>query len=395
MATFNPQSLTDIGNDLDSLSEMGNQFCAWQGGIYWWIGDLARTAKGRWPDRWQQVFPESMSPGLIQRCAAVSEAYKPNERNTLCTWTQHMQNANKPDRLERLASIAEQGQTTDESRRNSGARWLLAVDVNYYVHRFWHSGAGVSSADDVTGWIKRTATRLSGPKNKGGMGLTDVVCCFDSSTNFRKELTKDWERKYKDRPDKDPELKRQLHLAFELLSAAGFCCCGVEGFESDDVMASYAKQFDGKVTILTQDKDLKQCLSPKCNMLLDVEFQEDETSGKKLPKYTWLTAAEHTRQNGISPDVWTDYQCIMGDNADGIRGAEGIGQKGAADLIQMFGTVDNAIAAAMSGDERIPEKKRASLVALSASLETVRQLVTMRDDLDIRMDTTFYARDTE
>jgi 5'-3' exonuclease len=313
----------------------------------------------------------------------VARAYpKEEDRNPLATWSIHMTHANKPDRLARVLASVEGGRTTDEEREavkqeNNRPRWLLAVDVNYFLHRFWFSGAGVEAAVGVATWLQRTVERL---KVKG---LTDVACCLDSKSNHRKEFTKDWEDRYKDRPPKDPELVQQLNLVHELLRGAGFACVSIEGMEADDVMASFAKQFEGRVTLLTQDKDCKQCLSEKCNMLLDVEWSQDETTGDHLPDYKWLSAKQHTEKTGIPPSQWIDYQTIMGDATDGIKGAVGIGEKGSADLVKLFGTVEGAIQAAKADDERIKPAKRKSLIEFEAKLGITRKLVTMRTDLDV------------
>jgi 5'-3' exonuclease len=323
---------------LEELSEYAGHAAYLQRAVPWWIGDLARYAEARWPETWHQIFPEWISPGLVDRCKGVAKAYPDeSDRNLLCTWSQHKQVANKPDRRELLEEIVAKGLTTDESRKAAAddrTRWLLAVDVNYHLHRHWFSGAGVEAAVRVTEWIQRTVERL---KEKG---VTDVVCCFDSTRNFRKELTAGWEDKYKDRPPKDPELVQQIHLVNQLLEGAGFRCVTLDGFESDDILASYAEQFEGRVTILSQDKDMKQCLSRKCNMLTDVDWTEDPTSGDMLPEYKWLSAKEHTDTTGLRPDQWPDYQAIWGDNVDGIKGAPGIGEVGAKDLILEFGTLD-------------------------------------------------------
>jgi DNA polymerase-1 len=280
-----------------------------------------------------------------------------------------------------LSEVVDKGLTTDESRKveqvERSERWLLAIDVNYFLHRFWFSGAGIESAVSVATWIQRTVERL---KEKG---LTDVACCFDSHRNDRKELTKEWEDKYKDRPPKDPELGQQLSLVHDLLSGRGFACVSVDGMEGDDVMASYAKQFDGRITLMTQDKDCRQCLSSKCNILLDVTWIQDETSGDHLPEYKWLSAKQHTEATGIRPDQWTAYQAIMGDNCDGIKGAAGIGEKGAADLIKAFGSVEGAIEAAKADDDRIKPKKCAALIEFEDKKDITLQLVTLRTDLQL------------
>lgn len=351
-----------------------------------YLGDLARYCDHKWPEIGQQAFPEWMSPGQLARNAGVCRAYpKREDRQHDVTYSQYMQHAGKPDRQNQLATIAEQGLTTDESRRkaaqtktnNDRAAWLLAIDCNYFIHRFWHSGAGVEAAMQVASWIGRTVERL---KVKG---LTNVACCFDSHENHRKELTKDWEDRYKDRPPKDPELVTQITLLADLLRKDGFATIEIHGMEADDVMASYAKQFDGRVTLLTQDKDQRQCLSSKCNILLDVEWFRDDTSGDMLPEYKWASAKSHTEETGIPPERWTDFQTIMGDNVDGIRGVEGIGKKGAADLITEFGTVAAVIQAAKDEDDRITAKKREAILEFEPKADVTRQLVTLRTDLPL------------
>ncbi len=372
------------GMDMQSAESFGSELASLQRDVMFWIGDLVRYAEQQWPETWQQIFPEWVSPGMLARAAGVCRAY-PNEddRSHQATYSQYRLVAGKAHRQGLLAEMVNKGLTTDESRQQQMTvphgvkRWLLAIDCNYYLHRFWHSGAGVEAASGVASWITRTVERL---KDKG---LTDVACCFDSHENHRKKLTEGWDAKYKDRPPKDPELSNQLRLVRELLEKSGFATVSIDGMEADDLMASYAKQFDGNVTLLTQDKDQKQCLSAKCNILLDVEWHEDETSGEMLPDYKWLTSKSHTETTGIPPERWTDYQCIMGDNVDGIKGVEGIGEKGAADLIKEFVTVENVITAAKADDERIRPKKREALIAFEPKLETTRQLVTLRNDLNV------------
>lgn len=419
------------GLTLPEAQQLGDVLITLQRGIQFWVGDLSRYCHHRWPENGDQAWPVDASLGLIQRTAGVCRAYPTEaERQHECTYSQYMDVAGKPDRQALLAATAEKGLTTDESRKGPKAivngvpegpqnpgdyqpRWLLAVDVHYFLHRWYHSGNGVESATGLAGWIRRTVDRL---KEKG---LTDVACCFDSHINHRKELTKEWDDKYKDRPAKEPELAQQLNLVRELIAKDGFACISVEGMEADDVMASYAKQFAGKVTLLTQDKDQRQCLSGTCNILLDVEWKLDEHSGENMPEYKWYTASPTKRlrhlqemhalniansdasvlesieadmkseprnlfdETGLTPAQWIDYQTIMGDNVDGVRGVEGIGQKGAADLVKQFGTVEAVIAAAKAGDESIKPKKREAIIAFESKLEVTRTLVTLRDDLKV------------
>lgn len=392
MSRLKPLFLDCKGLTQEQLESFGEALAEQQRDVLWQIGDVARYAKYalKLGDNYSQVFPEWMSPGLIQRCEAVAVAYpKESDRNPLATWTIHAREANRQDRIQRVQAHVDAGRTSDEAAKanqeeraeSKRQRWLLAVDVNYFLHRFWFSGASVEAAISVASWLQRTVERL---KEKG---LTDVACCFDSKRNHRKELTTEWEDKYKDRPPKDPELGHQLNLVQELLQGHGFACIQFDGMEADDVMASLAKHFPGRVTLMTQDKDCRQCLSDKCNMLLDVEWVEDGTTGDHMPDYKWMSAKKHTEETGISPERWTEYQAIMGDNVDGIKGAIGIGTKGAADLIKAFGTVEACIEAAKGDDERIPPAKRKALIEFEPKLAVTRQLVTLRTDLPISTNT--------
>jgi 5'-3' exonuclease len=394
MNRAHPRFLDCSNLTLEEAERLGEVLTLLQRDVMFQLGDLARYAEARWPDTFHQCFPEWISPGLLARNAGVCRAFpKEGDRSHECTYSQYLQVAGKPDRQKLLADM--EGKTTDDTRKRetvvvcptstgtgtisalTSGRWILCIDCNYFLHRFWHSGAGVESAMSVAAWVGRTVERLK------VMGLTDVACCFDSHENHRKALTKDWEDGYKQRPPKDPELGQQLNLVRDLLQKANYACVSLEGMEADDVMASYAKQFDGKITLLTQDKDCRQCLSAKCNILLDVTWSEDDTSGEHLPDYKWLTSKTHTETTGIPPERWVDYQCIMGDNCDGIRGVEGIGQKGAADLVKAHGTVEAVIAAAKAGVESITAKKREAIITFEAKLEVTRALVTLRNDLTV------------
>lgn len=392
---------------LEEAERLGELLSTLAKGIGFWLGDLARYSEAKWPDTFHQVWPISQSPGQLSRNAAVCRAYpEPHDRRHDLSFSQYMQVSGKPDRQVRLLEMAEKGQTTDESRKThkqtpisrtvSGATespgWLLAVDCNLYLHKFYHSGAGVEAASAVASWIDRIAKKLIEDH-----GFTDLVCCFDSQRNFRKDLTKDSEHKYKDRGAKDPELVKQLNFLHDRLGKLGFCCVSAEGFEADDLLASYAHQYKCRVSLLTHDKDANQCLSKTTNLLHDVEWVQDDITAEYLPVYGWFSAGdlwiatggeygddgERVPGTGIRADQWIDFQTIRGDNCDGIKGAIGIGEKGAADMIKMFGDADTAIAAAKDGDERIKPKQRDALLGLEPRLEITRQLVTLRNDLPI------------
>lgn len=406
---------------IEEFEAYGGLLAELQRAVLWQIGDLALECERQHPSTHNQMWDVWVSPDLIGRCKAVASAYKPEERNIDATWTIHMQNVKYGDRVARVQAIVDAGQTSDEARKNPAPvvepeketetsadppivaedppaetqepeapaekRWLLAVDVNYYIHRYFHSGAGVESASTFVGWLTRLVTRLRDTK-----GLTDVVCCLDSSTNHRKRLTEGWEHGYKPRVDKEEELASQLRRAPELLREANLPCVSIDDMEADDVMASYAMKFEGRVTLLTQDKDMRQCLSPTCNILQDVTWEENSETGVAMPVYKWVSVKSHmtegstysgTKIVGVTPELWPHFQAIAGDATDGIKGCTGIGSKGAMDLVLAHGSVSNIIQAAKDGTAVLTKTKILCVLDFEQIADTMLKLTTLRNDLDV------------
>ncbi len=364
----------------------------------WVLGDGAIAAKRvHGEDNYSQAFPVWASHEHMLRCEMVSRAYPPKDRNILATWSVHMGVSKKEDRIKRVQAHVDAGRTSDEARkanqeeRQEGKRksWLLAIDVNYYIHRKYPKN-GVDTADYVTKWIQQVVEDL---KRKG---LTDCVCCFDSPNNHRKSLTVDWEHKYKaSRKSKPTELIQQLVMVRELLECVGFACVSVVGCEGDDCLASYAKQFPGKVAILTVDKDLKQCLSgTDIAMIEDVVWKDDEFTGERIVEYSWYTEEPHKRlecrnlfdDTGLTPKQFIEFQMLMGDSADNIKGAIGVGDVIALNLLNIFQTADDSVEAAKAGDERILSMRTGkvilkALVDFESRLEITRKLVTLKTNV--------------
>jgi DNA polymerase I len=235
--------------------------------------------------------------------------------------------------------------------------------------------------------------------------LTDVVVCFDGANNHRKELTKDWEFGYKyKRSDKDAELVVQLQAMPDRLREINLPCVRIDGMEADDVMASYAVQFPGKTTLMTADKDLRQCLGPKCNILRDVQWETHPETGKLVRTFDWVSAKKHIEEGvkygstmvvGITPELWPHFQAIAGDPTDDIKGCEGIGGKGAMDLIHAHGTVQNVIAAVKAGTANLTKKKAEAVLDFEPIAETTLLLTTMRNDLSVPMVTRLAMKEPE
>ncbi len=393
-----------------------------QRGVLWWIGDVALALERQHPTYHYQAWPEWVSPDLIERCKAVSRAYAPDDRNIDATWTIHMKMANRGDRVQAVQDSVEMGQTSDEARKSPppprepekpvepvkaepqtpaavSNAWLLAVDVNYFIHRYYHSGSGVEAASTFVAWLVRLIKRLVETK-----GLTDVVCCLDAPTNHRKALTEKWEHKYKPRSEKEEELSSQLKLAPQMLKKLNLPVISIDDMEADDVIASYAFKFDGRGTMLTQDKDMRQCLHPRRMRLIEVTCEEHPETNQAVPVYKWVSAKTHLEEGvtyngvkvtGISPEQWPHFQAIAGDSTDGIKGCEGIGAKVAMKLIQEHGTVQRVIAACKDNKADLSEIKRLAVLDFEEVAETMLKLTTLRRDLPVPQTTKLCMKEDE
>jgi DNA polymerase-1 len=216
---------------------------------------------------------------------------------------------------------------------------------------------------------------------------------MDSPTSVRKELTASWDVPYKsNRKQKADALGYQLNLVQTLLSNRNADVVFVNGWEADDIMASYARQFDGKVSLWTVDKDMRQCLSPHVNILEDVEWERDEATNTMRPLYKWVNQEAHEEKGivyqsdlvtGIKPERWPLFQAIAGDASDSIQGAKGIGPKGAMELLKNFASLDDILAAARDNHPAIAARQRKILLAWEPIAHDTLQLTTLRTDLTV------------
>lgn len=183
----------------------------------------------------------------------------------------------------------------------------------------------------------------------------------------------DIDPEYKATRDKSPEdLGPQIERIVSIVQAMNIPILRLEGFEADDLMATLARKHAGDdldVYLVSRDKDLDQLLTehvrmydPAKDVVIDVNKMREE--------------------KGFGPELAIDAQMLMGDSTDNIKGANGVGPKKAAQLLEKYGSVDNVIAHA---DELTP-KLRENVLEFANRKEIVRQLVTLKTDVEFAFD---------
>ena len=156
-----------------------------------------------------------------------------------------------------------------------------------------------------------------------------LTVTFDvHAPTFRHEMYAEYKGTRKPMPE---ELREQVPLLKEVLGAMGICIVQKEGYEADDIIASFIKnnsQDDLQIKVVTHDKDLYQLISPRVSIYSPAKKELYDRDGC-YEKY------------GIYPEQVRDFLALTGDSADNIPGVKGIGDKGAKKLLDEFGTIEN------------------------------------------------------
>jgi len=197
-----------------------------------------------------------------------------------------------------------------------------------------------------------------------------IAVIFDRA---RKTFRSDIYPEYKaHRPPAPDDLIPQFELVRDATRAMGLKAVDMEGFEADDLIATYARQAreqGADVTIVSSDKDLMQLVGDGV-MMFDAMKNRKIGPDEVLEKF------------GVGPDRVIDVQALAGDSADNVPGVEGIGVKTAAQLINEYGDLESVLANA----ENIKQpKRRERLMSQADNARVSKELVTLRLDVPIEV----------
>lgn len=176
-----------------------------------------------------------------------------------------------------------------------------------------------------------------------------------------------------------PELVPQFELVREATRAFGVPSVEMEGYEADDLIATYSRLaveqgFD--VTIVSSDKDLMQLVGPRVRMFDPM-------------KERLVGAPEVVERFGVGPDKVIDAQALAGDPTDNVPGVRGVGPKTAARLVLEYGGLDAVLERA--GEIKQP-KLRESLIENAELARISRRLVTLDRDAPVTRDVAEFRR---
>ena len=177
--------------------------------------------------------------------------------------------------------------------------------------------------------------------------------------------------------EEEPDtLAPQIPILLDLLEAFNIPLIGVDDYEADDVMASFAKREKGPIRIATGDRDLFQLVDDDSDV--QVIYLAKGISNHDLVDRKWVA-----NKYGIPGERYGLFAMFRGDPSDGLPGVVGIGEKGAALIANHFATADEVLVAAHANDERLTPALRKKIIAGTDYLAIAPKLVSCALDVPL------------
>lgn len=227
---------------------------------------------------------------------------------------------------------------------------LVLIDGNAIIHRSYHALPPMAtktgeSVHAVYGFAMTLFSVIE--KFKPDY----IAASFDlPGGTFRDDLYAEYKATRAAAPD---DLYAQIPKVKELVQAMNIPIYELPGYEADDCVGTLSKQGEKAgvdVVIVTGDTDTLQLVTERVKVY---------TLRKGLKDMVLYGIPEVTEKYGFPPERLVDYKGLRGDSSDNIPGVKGIGEKGATDLIQEFGSLEDIYVAL----ERVKPKVREKLVA--------------------------------
>ncbi len=245
---------------------------------------------------------------------------------------------------------------------------LLVVDAPSMLFRAFYA-----LPDSIKGKDGRPVNALLGTANLILREVEEhspraVVLCFGpDAADYRLEL---FDGYHAERPEVPDTLAPQFADSPDFFGAFGWTVAVSDNLEADDLLGSYASReadAGGTVLVMTGDRDMFQCATDRVTILYV------RTGGRGAEP---IDPDEVRRRYGVAPELVPDFIALRGDPSDGIPGAKGIGEKGAADLLKRHGSLEAALEGAL---RETKPRVRTALTSQRDELLRFKEIATLRD----------------
>src|SRR5580765_6378011 len=209
-----------------------------------------------------------------------------------------------------------------------------------------------------------------------------IAAIFESKEKtFRHETFADYKANREAMPT---DLATQLPYIIRLCEAFNIPVINAPGYEADDVIGTLAKQIAEKklkVVVVSNDKDMCQLVRDPYVVCMRQNSQVVKRK-EPVPPIEWCDEAWVEKKFGVPANKLVDLLGLMGDSIDNIPGAPGVGPKGAVQLIQDYGSIDNALA---HWEEIKNKRYRESLRDNAELIRKSRELAEIKCDIEIEL----------
>ena len=251
---------------------------------------------------------------------------------------------------------------------------VYLIDGSGYIFRAFHALPPLTRPSDgrpvgaVHGFCQMLWKLIGDSKNSDKP--THIAVIFDAGREcFRNQIYKEYKANRTEPPE---EIVLQFPLIRDAVKAFNVACIELDGYEADDLIATYAQQTTAKggaVTIVSSDKDLMQLVRPGVAML-------DTMKNRRIGR------EEVIERFGVGPEKVIDVQSLAGDSIDNVPGVPGIGVKTAAELIKEYGDLDTLLERAA---EIKQPKRRERLVEFAEQARLSRELVRLAENVPVEV----------
>lgn len=259
---------------------------------------------------------------------------------------------------------------------------ILLVDGNSILNRAFYGLPDLTNSDGihtnaVLGFLNIIQKVIDEEKP------TNVCVAFDlKKPTFRHEMYKEYKGTRKPMPE---ELREQLPIMKDVLTAMNVKIVEMAGFEADDILGTMSRIGDAagyEVVILSGDRDLLQLATDK--ILVRIPKTK---AGKTIVENYY--AADVEEAYGVDPEKFIELKALMGDTSDNIPGVPGIGEKTASKLLIEYGTLDGIYDAV---PDMKPGKIKSNLEENKDKAYLSKVLATIKLDvpIDINLEDTIY-----
>lgn len=266
-------------------------------------------------------------------------------------------------------------ETDSQTKSMKSGDHLMLVDGSAYIFRAYHALPPLTRKSDglpvgaVAGFCNMLWKLLAVAEDTSlGEKPTHFAVIFDaSSKTFRNEIYGEYKANRSETPE---DLIPQFAVIRDATRAFNVASIEKDGFEADDLIATYARQAEemgAHVTIVSSDKDLMQLVTEKIIMF-------DQMKDKII------RTAEVIEKFGVGPEKMIDLQALAGDSTDNVPGVPGIGAKTAAQLLLEYGDLETLLGRA---GEIKQNKRRENLIEFADQARLSKRLVELEQNVPV------------